>query len=132
MLKGEFKMKEEKIEVRDLRNGDWLWVHKAVIFNKLLFTSDKLVYCGLACYAHNQSQSSFPSINRLRKELNIGKNTLIRSLARLKENGFIKIEKQSGKHNIYTLLKIETRKSKLKKLEKDKRDLVEKKDINNL
>ena len=117
-------IQNEHIEIRDLRSGDWLWVHKAVVFHKSLLSSDKLVYCGLACYANNQSQSSFPSIGLLKNQLGIGKNTLIRSLAKLEKTGLIKIEKNKGKHNVYTLLKVETVKTKNQNAQSQRMSLV--------
>lgn len=105
-------MVSQNFEVRDQRSGDWFWTHKQIIFRKDLLSSDKLVYCGLACYANNQSQSLFPSIARLKDDLGIGKNTLIRSLKKLEQTGYIEVKRETGRHNIYFLLKVKTAKTK--------------------
>lgn len=94
-----------KIEVRDLRDGDWLWTHKAVLFSPYISASDFKVYCGLSSYAGNQDQRSWPSMITLAARLNLSRPTVIRSLKLLEACGLIAVERQTGMSNIYSLLR---------------------------
>lgn len=123
-------MTDERFEVRDQRGGDWFWTNKQVIFRKDLLLSDKLVYCGLACYANNQSQSAFPGQVRLKDDLGIGKNTLIRSLKKLETAGYIEVNRDRGRHNIYVLLRVETPKTKNRTLSAQRKKLASKMNAN--
>lgn len=94
-----------KIEVRDLREGDWLWTHKAILFSPYLSAADFKVYCGLAAYAGNMDQRSWPSLITLAERLNISRPTVIRSLKLLESCGVLGIERRTGMSNVYSLLK---------------------------
>lgn len=100
-------MTPDVVEVRDLREQDWLWTSKALLFNPHIDGNTYKVYCGLASYADNQSQLAFPSITTLAKRLHVSRVTAIKSLQRLEDNGFISIKKSEGEHNTYYLLKID-------------------------
>mgnify|MGYP000166693168 CR=1 FL=1 len=94
-----------KIEVRDLRTGDWLWTHKAVLFHTRVDGNGFKVYCGLASYANNNDQSSFPSIDTLAKRLHIkSRTTIIKSLKLLEDLKLLRVERRIGRHNVYYLL----------------------------
>lgn len=95
------------MEVRDLRQGDWLWTHKAVLFSKHISPSDFKVYCGLASYAGNENQQSWPSMITLGTALNLSKSTVLRSLRVLELCGLVRIDRRDGTSNLYSLLKCE-------------------------
>lgn len=96
-----------KIEVRDLRAGEWLWTHKAVLFSPHISASEFKVYCGLAAYAGNSDQQSWPSMITLGTKLNMSKSTVVRSLKILEATGLIRTERREGTSNLYSLLKCE-------------------------
>lgn len=96
----------DTIEIRDLRQQDWLWTSKALLFSENIDGNTYKVYSGLAAYSDNKTQEAFPSIPTLARKLHMGRNTVIRALQKLEEAGFISVERQLGQHNIYSLLKI--------------------------
>jgi len=97
---------EKRIEVRDMRNGDWYWVHKSVLEHRQLSSSEKLVYHALAYFANNKTQSSYPSMTKIANLVDIHRVTVVRSVKKLSEVGLIKKEVMRGKYSIYTLLKV--------------------------
>lgn len=98
---------KQRIEIRDLREQDWVWISKALVFHTKVDPIGFRVYCALASYANNNSQEAFPSIATLSKKLNISTRTVIRHTAVLKELGFIDVRQATkGGHNIYSLLKV--------------------------
>ena len=97
-------MEKKSIEIRDLRNQDWLWTSKKLLFHEKIDGNNYKVYGGLAAYANNSTQEAFPSIETLSNKLHMSRNTVIKSLGVLQKVGFIKIEKTTGEHNIYVLL----------------------------
>lgn len=94
------------IEIRDLRQQDWIWTSKALVFHEKIDGNNLKVYCGLASYANNQTQEAFPSITTLAQRLHMTRNTVLKGLYSLEENGFIGVDRSTGEHNIYTLLNI--------------------------
>lgn len=94
-----------KIEIRDLRDGDWLWTHKAILFSQYLSAADFKVYCGLSSFAGNQSQQSWPSLITLAEKLNLSRITVIRSLKVLEACQVISVERVMGSSNRYSLLR---------------------------
>lgn len=103
-----FAMSNEqtKIEVRDLRQGDWLWMHKNVLFSQYISASDFKVYSGLASFADNRNQQSFPSIITLATRLNLSRQTVIKALKWLEELQVITVERKDGIVNVYCLLSV--------------------------
>lgn len=103
-------MEEEKEQlkpkVRDLRNGDWLWINKLILDHPYLTSSTKIVYSALAYFADNINQKAYPSFETLSKLTGLNRSTVIRSLKGLEEYHFIDIEKKDGKTNRYILLKL--------------------------
>lgn len=94
------------IEVRDLREQDWIWTSTAVLFHPEINGNTYKTYCGLASYANNNSQKAFPSTRTLAMRLHMGRSTIIRGLETLEKIGAISVERTKGEHNIYFLLKI--------------------------
>ena len=94
------------IEVRDLRDNDWVWSSKAFLFHPLVDEKMYKVYNGLASYANNTTQKAFPGIDTLAQRLHMGRSTVIRAIKKLETHGFISVDRARGSHNIYSLLKI--------------------------
>lgn len=94
------------IEVRDLREQDWIWTSTAVLFHPEVSGNVYKVYCGLSSFANNQTQKAFPSTRTLAMRLNMSRTTVIRSLEALETIGAVSIERPGGVHNIYFLLKV--------------------------
>ncbi|MDD5449652.1 MAG: helix-turn-helix domain-containing protein [Candidatus Omnitrophica bacterium] len=102
-------MFNEKIDIRDLRDGKFLWIANAAL--KLLSEeTDPIaveVYSWLCYYANVKAQDCFPSISRLAGHCALAKRTIIRALKRLEDIKAISIEKKKGKPNVYKLLTID-------------------------
>ena len=96
----------DRLEVRDLRQQDWIWTSKALLFSDEIDGNTFKVYSGLAAYADNRTQESFPSIPTLSVKLHMDRKTVIRCLQRLQDSGFISVERETGKHNVYALLRV--------------------------
>jgi hypothetical protein len=101
----------DEIQVRDFRNGDWLWVSKIVIQTSLLSASTKIVYFALASFANSKSQKCYPSTNNIARMVKITQPTVIKALKDLIKYKLIAIEYRKGKVNIYSLLKVNHLKS---------------------
>ena len=98
---------EHTFEIRDLRNGDWYWIHKAVIndYTSMVGATGIIVYSFLASMTDN-NQRCFPSQKYIADKLGYSRATVNKALKRLKDNGLISVEKPSRYHCIYRLLKV--------------------------
>ena len=98
--------KEHTFEIRDLRNGDWYWIHKAVIndYTQKVGATGVIVYSFLASMT-DKDQRCFPSQRYIAEKLGYSRATVNKALKRLKDNGLIGIERDRY-HCIYRLLKI--------------------------
>lgn len=99
-------MEDQKPKVRDLRNGDWLWINKLILDHPYLTSSAKIVYSALAYFADNNTQKAYPGIEKLSELTGLNRSTVIRSIKTLEEYHFIEIEKNDGVVNKYILLKL--------------------------
>jgi len=99
--------KGQRFEIRDLRNGDWYWIHKAVIqeYAQKVGAVGIVVYSFLASLVDN-NQSCFPSQKYIAHRLGYSRATINRALRRLENIGLIRIEKRSRYHCSYFLLKV--------------------------
>jgi len=97
----------EKIEIRDLRDGDWYWIHKAIVQNyiKKIGAVGFGVYSFLASMADSKQQC-FPSQKYIAKHLGYSKATICKKIRLLEQSGLIKVEKRSRYHRVYHLLKV--------------------------
>lgn len=101
-------MGESKIEIRDARDGKFLWIGKETL--KLL--SEKTdntgiaVYSWLCYYANSKAQDCFPSIPTLARHCNVSSRTIIRKLKRLELLNVIFIDRTEGRSNVYKLLDV--------------------------
>lgn len=99
-------MEEEKIKIRDLRNGEWYWANKLVLDHPYFTPATKLVYHALAYFANNKRQSAYPSIVTISKLTGLSRPTVIKAIKSLEKYYFIKTSKSAGKVTEYQLLKI--------------------------
>lgn len=95
------------IEVRDLREEEWVWTSKSFLFHKDVDEKMYKTYCGLAAYANNVSQEAYPSIATLSSRLHMGRSTIMRALGNLEALGFISVDRTLGEHNVYALLRVQ-------------------------
>ena len=98
---------EEKIQIRDLRNGDWYWIHKAVIQEH----APKVGAIGIAVYNFLASladshQGCFPSQKYIAQHLGYSRSYVNETLKLLETEGLIKIERKGRYHRVYHLLKV--------------------------
>jgi len=98
---------EHTFEIRDLRNGDWYWIHKAVIneYTQKVGATGVIVYSFLASLA-NDRQSCFPSQKYIADKLGYSRATINRAIHRLEKSGLIRTEKRSRYHCVYHLLRV--------------------------
>ena len=85
----------------------FLWIHKLVWQDKRLKSSDLVIYGTLALLVKNDSQECHPSLRTLASLSRLTKNTVLKSLKKLKECGYIEIKKNKNKNNVYVLLQPE-------------------------
>lgn len=100
-------MSDEKIKVRDLRNGDWYWINKVLIDEH----GEKIKPIGIAIYnclaAHaNQEGFCFPSHKHIAKRIGASISSVQRSIRQLIKLGIIRKSRQRY-HNLYYLLKLD-------------------------
>ena len=94
-------------EIRDLRNGDWYWIHKTVIqkYMPLIGATGVIVYSFLASMADTH-QTCYPSQQYIADKLGYSRATVNKAIKRLEESRLIKIERRSRYHCVYCLLKV--------------------------
>ena len=81
----------DKIEVRDMRNGNWLWIHKFIVDSRVLSVYHKQVYQALCYFSNNENQDCFPSHQTLAGIANVSEPTIRKYLNEIEEFGLIKI-----------------------------------------
>lgn len=94
-----------KIEVRDLRDGDWVWANKEVLFSGLSDSAFR-VYCALGAFAGNVDQRSWPSFATIASRINSSKSTVVRAMKMLEACELVKVDRRDGTSNLYTLLPV--------------------------
>ncbi len=100
-------MPDEKIKVRDVRNGDWYWVSKVLLDEY----GDRLKPIGIAIYnclaSHaNQEGFCFPSHKHIAKRIGASISSVQRGIRQLIKLEIIRKSRQRY-HNVYYLLKID-------------------------
>jgi len=95
------------IEVRDLRNGDWYWIHKTIIekYSKKIGAIGLAIYNILASHS-NQEGICFPSQKRIADMLDISEWTVGKYVGVLEKYNLIRRERENHQKTIYYLLKI--------------------------
>ena len=96
---------EQKIIIRDLRNGDWFWANRIVLESPYLTPATKVVYCALASFT-GKKQTVYPSIRTICRLASVKRNTAVSSIKQLEKYKFIEADRKIGKVTRYTLLKL--------------------------
>ncbi len=98
---------QQTFTVRDLRNGDWYWIHKAVIqeYTQKVGAVGIAVYNLLASMA-DSDQGCFPSQKYIAKCLGYSRSYINETLKALERNGLIRIEKKGRYRLVYHLLRL--------------------------
>jgi len=106
-------MGNEKIDIRDLRDGKFLWIDKAALrlISENAGTMGVAVYSWLCYYANFKAQDCFPSITTLAYHCGVSRRTIMRAVKQLERLKAVSIERKKGKPNIYKLLNISVIKS---------------------
>ncbi len=106
-------MGSEKIDIRDLRDGKFLWIDKAALrlISENAGTMGVAVYSWLCYYANFKAQDCFPSITTLAYHCGVSRRTIMRAVKQLERLKAVSIERKKGKPNIYKLLNISAVKS---------------------
>ncbi len=96
----------QKFEVRDTRNGDWVWVYKSVVSDPHLTHADVRVYSALASF-DSKNHEIFPSYDTLSELANVSRRKTLESIKNLVLVEYISVEKGGGRKisNQYILLK---------------------------
>jgi DNA-binding MarR family transcriptional regulator len=99
-------MSDETYNVRNLNDGDWYWIHKAVIkgYAKKINAAGIAVYNFLASMADGD-QKCFPSQKYIADSLGYSRSHVHSTLKSLESNGLIWVEKRK-RHRVYHLLKV--------------------------
>lgn len=95
-----------KIDTRNLRNGDWYWIHKAIIqkYTPKVGATGIAVYNFLASLT-DKSQSCFPSQKYIAERLGYSRGTINKTIKLLERHGLISIDKKNRYHCVYHLLR---------------------------
>lgn len=102
--------KLDKFQVRDLRNGDWYWIHRIV--NEKY--ASKIKPIGLAIYTElascaDTNGEAWPTHKTLATKLGISKRSIIRGIKTLCDHTLIHHYYEKGKGSHYQLLKVVTK-----------------------
>ena len=100
-------MSDEKIKVRDLRNGDWYWINKVILdeYGEKLKPIGIAIYNCLAAHA-NQEGFCFPSHKHIAKKIGASISSVQRGIRELIRLNLIRKGRQRY-HNLYYLLKLD-------------------------
>jgi len=100
--------KKEKNKVRDLRDGNWYWINRDVlyIYGRKLRASGIAVYNALVSFANPKTQSCFPTQKALAEITGLSRRTVLRKIKLLKELGLVKVERKKGSC-IYHILEVD-------------------------
>lgn len=101
-------MNEEKLEIRDKRNGDWYWISRLVYeeYAQKIGVIGLALYNAYASYARDKAEA-WPSLKTVSRKLGISIPTILKYNKVLEEYGLIEIKsgKEDGKSNIIYLKK---------------------------
>lgn len=98
---------EYKLEIRDLRDGDWYWVPKAVIrkYVPRVGATGIVVYDFLASLVDGE-QKCFPSQKYIADSVGYSRATVNKSLKKLERARLVKVIRSTGERSTYYLLKV--------------------------
>ncbi len=101
----------EQFKIRDMRKKEKYFVDDAYLngYARLCSVYATAVYNSLSRHANFHNQTCFPSIERIAKQHNISRPSVIKALAKLEKYKIIRRDKQKDKkgrwkNNFYTLL----------------------------
>ena len=88
-----------------MRDGNWFWIHKAVLseYARKLGASGFLVYSALAFYADSKTQTCFPAQKAIAELTGLSRRTVIRKIKLLEKLALIQVTRKKGSC-IYRLL----------------------------
>ncbi len=100
-------MSDEKIKVRDLRNGDWYWINKVILdeYGEKLKPIGIAIYNCLAAHA-NQEGFCFPSHKHIANKIGASISSVQRGIRQLIKLNLVRKGRQRY-HNLYYLLKLD-------------------------
>jgi DNA replication protein DnaD len=100
-------MSDEKIKVRDLRNGDWYWINKVLLdeYGEKIKPIGIAIYNCLAAHA-NQEGFCFPSHKHIAKKIGASISSVQRGIRQLIKLNLVRKGRQRY-HNLYYLLKLD-------------------------
>ncbi len=100
-------MSDEKIKVRDLRNGDWYWINKVLLdeYGERIKPIGIAIYNCLAAHA-NQEGFCFPSHKHIAKKIGASISSVQRGIRQLIKLNLVRKGRQRY-HNLYYLLKLD-------------------------
>src|SRR3989338_3969210 len=100
-------MSDEKIKVRDLRNGDWYWINKVLLdeYGEKIKPIGIAIYNCLAAHA-NQEGFCFPSHKHIANKIGASISSVQRGIRELIRLNLIRKGRQRY-HNLYYLLKLD-------------------------
>lgn len=90
---------------KTVTNQGFTTVYTKVIADPTLTTTDKAVFMALSTFCYNGKDTCFPSYKTLGAMLGLSTRTIGRSIKKLKEVGYVKVQRNLGYVNIYTLFK---------------------------
>ena len=90
---------------KSLTNKGFTPVYNEVIADPTLTTTDKAVFMALSTFCYNGKDTCFPSYKTIGAMLGLSTRTIGRSVQKLKEVGYVKVERNLGYVNVYTLFK---------------------------
>ena len=98
----------EPQKVRDIREGNWYWIDRAVLYlyGRRLKSSGMAVYNALASFT-DSSQKCFPTHKGIAQLLGLSRRTVMRKINLIKQLGLIQ-SGQIGNNHVYSLLKIKS------------------------
>jgi len=97
--------KEIENKVRDLRNGNWYWIHRRILkeYSKKVGATGILVYNFLASLT-DKSQACFPSQKYIAESLGYSRATVNRAIKTLEKNGLVRTKKRDRYYCTYFLV----------------------------
>ena len=106
---------ESKIQIRDLKNGEWYWVDKIIIqkYVPKIGAMGFVVYSFLASLA-DSSQRCFPSQKYIAERLGCSRSTVNKNIKVLIKYGLVKKERKNRYHCTYSLIEIRCKAEKLR------------------
>ncbi|MBI5874020.1 MAG: helix-turn-helix domain-containing protein [Candidatus Omnitrophica bacterium] len=94
------------IDIRDLRDGKFLWIDKAALNLVSAKAGNRgvSVYSWLCYYANAKNQNCYPSLRTLALHCNVSRRTIMRTIKTLEKIEIVSIERKKGRRNVYKLL----------------------------